>query len=188
MDTSNEHKRLDYICWRDYFMAIAFLAAKRSKDPVCQVGACIVNKENKIMGIGYNGMPNGCCDDFFPWGKNSPIPTETKALYVCHAEMNAILNKNSADVKDCTIFVGLFPCNECAKIIIQSGIREVVYLSDEKAHKPSYQASKRMFDAAGIKYWQYTPQTDKIVIDFKKLKLSESPSKAEIEKLTLNDV
>ncbi|CAG9782530.1 unnamed protein product [Diatraea saccharalis] len=135
----------------------------------------------------YNGMPNGCCDDDFPWGKTSSIPTNTKGLYVCHAEMNAILNKNSSDVRDCTIFVGLFPCNECAKIIIQSGIKEVVYLSDEKAHKSSYQASKKMFNAAGVRYWQYTPQIDKIVIDFTKLKLSDSPSKLEIQKLTIND-
>ncbi|XP_026317976.1 deoxycytidylate deaminase-like [Hyposmocoma kahamanoa] len=147
-------------------MAMAFLAAKRSKDPSYQVGACVVNKEKKIVGIGYNGMPNGCHDDDFPWAKNTESPLDSKFLYVCHAEMNAILNKNSADVKDCTIYVGLFPCNECAKIIIQSGIAEVVYMSDKNAHKDMYIASKRMFDATGIKYWQYKPKHNQIVINF----------------------
>lgn len=158
-------------------MAAAFLAAKRSKDPVSQVGAVIVNNEHKVVGTGYNGMPTGCSDDEFPWSKSND-PLNSKHLYgnliefislslisfylyqfvnefftVCHAEMNAVLNKNSADVKNCTIYVGLFPCNECAKIIIQSGIREVVYLSDKHAHKKETIASKKMFDAVGIKYW-----------------------------------
>ncbi|CAG9571932.1 unnamed protein product [Danaus chrysippus] len=159
-------KRKDYIDWREYFMATAFLAAKRSKDPSYQVGACIVNKENKIVGVGYNGMPIGCSDDEFPWGKDTLSKLDSKFLYVCHAEMNAILNKNSADVKDCTIYVGLFPCNECAKMIIQSGITEVIYFSDEKRHKPKYIASKKMFNAAGVKYWQYIPKNDKIEITF----------------------
>ncbi|XP_026490358.1 deoxycytidylate deaminase [Vanessa tameamea] len=163
---STQTKREDYIGWKEYFMAIAFLAAKRSKDPSYQVGACVVNKENKILGIGYNGFPIGCNDDDFPWGKNTPSPLDSKFLYVCHAEMNAILNKNSADLNNCTIYVSLFPCNECAKIIIQSGIREVVYLSDEKAHKPMYIASKKMFDAAGVNYWQFIPKNDTIVIKF----------------------
>ncbi|XP_050355728.1 deoxycytidylate deaminase [Nymphalis io] len=161
-----QKKREDYIDWREYFMAIAFLAAKRSKDPSYQVGACVVNKDNKIVGIGYNGLPIGCSDDDFPWGKNTPSPLDSKFLYVCHAEMNAILNKNSADLKNCTIYVGLFPCNECAKIIIQSGITEVIYLSDEKAHKPMYIASKKMFDAAGVTYWQFIPKHDTIEIKF----------------------
>ncbi|XP_047538927.1 deoxycytidylate deaminase [Vanessa atalanta] len=163
---STQTKREGYIGWKEYFMAIAFLAAKRSKDPSYQVGACVVNKENKILGIGYNGFPIGCKDDDFPWGKNTPSPLDSKFLYVCHAEMNAILNKNSADLNNCTIYVSLFPCNECAKIIIQSGIREVVYLSDEKAHKPMYIASKKMFDAAGVNYWQFIPKNDTIVIKF----------------------
>ncbi|XP_046970669.1 deoxycytidylate deaminase [Vanessa cardui] len=163
---SSQKKREGYISWKEYFMAIAFLAAKRSKDPSYQVGACVVNKENKILGIGYNGFPNGCNDDEFPWGKNTSSPLDSKFLYVCHAEMNAIVNKNSADLKDTTIYVSLFPCNECAKIIIQSGIKEVVYLSDEKAHKPIYIASKKMFDAAGVKYGQFIPENDPIVINF----------------------
>lgn len=159
-------KRNDYIDWQEYFMAVAFLAAKRSKDPKTQVGACIVNNDNKIVGIGYNGMPIGCNDDDFPWGKNTPSPLDSKYLYVCHAEMNAILNKNSADVKDCTIYVGLFPCNECAKMIIQSGIKKVVYLSDKNAHRPEYIASKKMFNASNIIYKQYKPRRSKIEINF----------------------
>ncbi|CAH2087867.1 unnamed protein product [Euphydryas editha] len=165
-DTKNQTKREDYIEWKEYFMAMAFLAAKRSKDPSFQVGACIVNKENRIVGVGYNGMPFGCSDDDFPWGKNTTSPLDSKFLYVCHAEMNAILNKNSADVKDCTIYVSLFPCNECAKMIIQSGIKEVVYLSDKNAHKDIYIASRKMLDAAGVKCWQYIPKRDKIEIRF----------------------
>ncbi|KAJ0172598.1 hypothetical protein K1T71_011737 [Dendrolimus kikuchii] len=176
--SDKQGKREEYLGWRDYFMATAFLAAKRSKDPAYQVGACVVNNENKIVGIGYNGMPLGCSDDDFPWGKNTPSPLDNKHLYVCHAEMNAILNKNSADVRDCTIYVGLFPCNECAKIIIQSGIKEVIYMSDKNASKPTNVASKRMFDASGVKYWQYKPQHDKIEINFAKVDWEAmSPSK-----------
>lgn len=166
---SLEQKRADYLDWNEYFMATAFLAAKRSKDPNTQVGACIVNDERKIVGVGYNGFPIGCGDDDFPWGKNSNDPLDTKYLYVCHAEMNAILNKNSSDVKNCTMYVALFPCNECAKIIIQSRIREVIYMSDKHALKKSTIASKKMFDAAGVKYWQFVPKSSRIVIDFSEI-------------------
>ncbi|XP_041943386.1 deoxycytidylate deaminase isoform X1 [Alosa sapidissima] len=114
-------KREDYLEWPEYFMAVAFLSAQRSKDPSSQVGACIVNPENKIVGIGYNGMPNGCNDDLLPWARAAADRLDTKYPYVCHAELNAIMNKNSADVKGCTIYVALFPCNECAKLIIQAG-------------------------------------------------------------------
>uniref|UniRef100_A0A8C9RSN5 Deoxycytidylate deaminase n=1 Tax=Scleropages formosus TaxID=113540 RepID=A0A8C9RSN5_SCLFO len=113
-------KREDYLEWPEYFMAVAFLSAQRSKDPSSQVGACIVNPENKIVGIGYNGMPNGCDDDLLPWSREAPDRLDTKYPYVCHAELNAIMNKNSADVKGCTMYVALFPCNECAKLIIQA--------------------------------------------------------------------
>ncbi|XP_065080849.1 deoxycytidylate deaminase [Ochlerotatus camptorhynchus] len=164
-----EKKRTDYLDWNEYFMATAFLAARRSKDPNTQVGACIVNEENKIVGVGYNGFPIGCNDDDFPWGKSSNDPLDTKYVYVCHAEMNAILNKNSSDVKNCTIYVALFPCNECAKIIIQSRIKEVIYMSDKHALKKSTIASKKMFDATGIKYWQFVPKKSKIVIDFSEI-------------------
>ena len=148
---------------------MAFLAAKQSKDPNTQVGACIVNDERKIVGVGYNGFPIGCGDDEFPWGKKANDPLDTKYLYVCHAEMNAILNKNSSDVKNCTMYVALFPCNECAKIIIQSRIREVIYMSDKHAQKKSTIASKKMFDAAGVKYWQFVPISSRIVIDFSEI-------------------
>lgn len=166
MERNLEKKRDDYINWTEYFMATAFLAAKRSKDPCSQVGACIVNKENKIVGVGYNGFPIGCDDDKFPWSKSTDDPLKSKYTYVCHAEMNAIINKNCSDVKGCTIFVALFPCNECAKIIIQSGIIEVVYMSDKHKDKPQTQASKIMFDAVGIKYTQFVPKQKQIIIDF----------------------
>ncbi|XP_072945355.1 deoxycytidylate deaminase [Epargyreus clarus] len=161
-----QFKRTNYLEWREYFMATAMLAAKRSKDPSFQVGACIVNEDNQIVGIGYNGMPIGCSDDEFPWAKNTPSPLDSKFLYVCHAEMNAIINKNSANLKGCTMYVGLFPCNECAKIIIQSRIKEVVYLSNKNSYKADNIASKRMFEAAGVKYWQFKPTNKNIVINF----------------------
>ncbi|XP_076249023.1 deoxycytidylate deaminase isoform X2 [Calliopsis andreniformis] len=154
-------------------MATAFLAAKRSKDPCTQVGACIVNDEKRIVGIGYNGMPTGCSDDEFPWKKNSSNALDTKYLYVCHAEVNAILNKNSSDVKNCTIYIALFPCNECAKVIIQSGIKLVIYMSDKHVHKVETIAAKKMFDAAGVKYRQYTPKNKRIIIDFAEINWNE---------------
>jgi dCMP deaminase len=150
-------------------MAMAFLASKRSKDPCTQVGACIVSEENKIVGIGYNGLPIGCEDDKFPWGKDTANPLDSKYMYVCHAEVNAILNKNSADVKNCTMYVALFPCNECAKIIIQSKIKDIYYMSDKHAEKASTIGSKRMLDAAGIKYTQFIPRHKRIVIDFEEI-------------------
>lgn len=155
--------------WEDYFMGIAFLAAQRSKDPATQVGACIVNDEKKIVAIGYNGFPINCNDDEFPWTKTSDDPLMNKYMYVCHAEVNAILNKNSIDVKGCSLYVALFPCNECAKIIIQSRIKEVIYLSDKHADKPQTIASKKLLNAAGVTYRQYTPKHSKIVIDFDKI-------------------
>lgn len=147
-------------------MGIAMLAAQRSKDPVTQVGACIVNQDKHIVGIGYNGFPQNCSDDSFPWTKTSGNPLENKYMYVCHAEVNAILNKNSIDLKGCDLYVSLFPCNECAKIIAQSRIKEVIYLSDKYADKPQTIASKKMLDAAKISYRQFIPKHKKIVIDF----------------------
>lgn len=172
-DRNINQKRATYLEWDEYFMATAFLAAKRSKDPCTQVGVCIVNTENKIVGVGYNGMPTGCSDDVFPWDKTNNDKLETKYLYVCHAEMNAILNKNSADVKNCTMYVGLFPCNECAKIIIQSGIKCVIYMSDKHWHKTATIAAKKMFDASGVEYRQYVPRNKKIVIDFSEINWNE---------------
>ena len=130
-------------------MGVALLSAKRSKDPGTQVGACIVSDKNKIVGAGYNGLPMGCDDDVFPWGKQGEF-LDTKYPYVCHAELNAILNNIGMDLRGCKIYTALFPCNECSKAIIQSGIKEVVYLSDKYAGNDQFVASKRMLDAAGV--------------------------------------
>ena len=161
MDTSHAKrndkrtsKRESYLAWEDYFMNIAFLSAMRSKDPSTQVGACIVNGDKRIVAIGYNGFPRGISDDNFPWSRKAKDPLDTKYPYVCHAEMNAIMNKNSESLKGCDIYVTLFPCNECAKMIIQSGIKRVLYASDKYAHLMASKASKRMFDAVGIEYIQ----------------------------------
>ena len=159
MDTSHAKrndksttKRDSYLAWEDYFMNIAYLSAMRSKDPSTQVGACIVNEDQRIVAIGYNGFPRGISDDNFPWSRKAKDPLDTKYPYVCHAEMNAIMNKNSESLKGCDIYVTLFPCNECAKMIIQSGIKRVLYASDKYAHLMASKASKRMFDAVGIEY------------------------------------
>jgi dCMP deaminase len=142
-----------HISWDEYFMGIALLSAKRSKDPSTQVGACIINKDKRIIAIGYNGFPKGCEDDEFPWGKSDSNPLNTKYPYVVHAEANAILNSNS-NLKGSKLYVTLFPCNECAKLLIQAGVEEIVYLSDKHALSDSVMASKRMLDAAGVKYHQ----------------------------------
>ena len=146
-------KRTDYISWDEYFMGVAILSSKRSKDPSTQVGACIVNPDKKIVGIGYNGFPNGNDDNQFPWGKQGDY-VDTKYPYVVHAEPNAILNATTS-LKNCTIYVTLFPCCECAKLIIQSGIKEIVYIYDFHATDDTTIASKRLFDAAGVKYRQF---------------------------------
>ena len=164
--TNGDNAREDYISWNEYFMAVSFLSAMRSKDPATQVGACIVNQDKRIVGIGYNGMPRGCPDDSLPWGKEKENELENKYVYVCHAEMNAILNKNSGSILGCTIYVALFPCNECAKIIIQSGIKNVIFFSDKYKDKNSSIASKRLLDMAGVAYTQFIPRMKKIVIDF----------------------
>ena len=156
-------KRTDYINWDEYFMGIALLAARRSKDPSTQVGACIVSAENIIISTGYNGMPKGCSDDEFPWEREG---TDTKYPYVVHAELNAILNANGRDLRGSRIYVALFPCNECAKAIIQSGVKEVLYLSDKYKDTMGNFASKRMLDAAGVKYTQLKPEHSTITLDF----------------------
>ena len=166
-DCKNMSKRTDYISWNEYFMGIAMLSAMRSKDPNTRVGACIVNRENKIMSVGYNGFPIGCNDDEFPWDRDGDS-YDTKYPYVCHAELNAILNNGGRNLENCKIYVALFPCNECAKAIIQSGIKEIYYLSDKYAESSSTKASKRMLDAAGVKYEQLDMSVSEIVIDFKK--------------------
>ncbi|MGC9365915.1 MAG: deoxycytidylate deaminase [bacterium] len=157
--------RKDYLSWDQYFMGVALLSAQRSKDPNTQVGACIVDQHKKIVGVGYNGLPLGCSDQKYPWSRQGEF-LQTKYPYVCHAELNAIINKNSKDLYGCTIYVGLFPCNECAKVIIQSGIVEVVYMSDKYAHTDSVKASKMMFESANVKYRQLTVDIQKIEINF----------------------
>jgi dCMP deaminase len=158
-------KRRDYITWDDYFMGVALLAAERSKDPNTQVGACIVDKENRILSTGYNGFPHGCSDDSFPWGRDGEA-TETKYPYVVHAELNAILNTRGKSLAGSRLYVALFPCNECAKAIIQSGVKEVVYLSDKYATTATTQASKRMLAAAGVKCTQLKTSMKSITLDF----------------------
>ena len=150
-------REVGVISWDDYFMSIAFLSSMRSKDPNTQVGACIVNADKRIVGIGYNGFPRGCSDEELPWAREAENPLDTKYPYVCHAEMNAILNKNSADVKGCSIFVALFPFNECAKLIVQSGISEVVYLSDKYAATVPVIASRRLLQMAKVKLRHHIP-------------------------------
>lgn len=159
-------KREDYISWDEFFMGAALLCAKRSKDPNTQVGACIVNSENRILSVGYNGFPAGCDDDVFPWERTAENDYDTKYLYVCHAELNAILNCRGRNLSGSRIYVALFPCNECAKAIIQSGIKEVVYLSDKYAEAPTTKASKRMFDSAGVKYKKLSPEKTSLTLDF----------------------
>ncbi len=160
-------KRTDYISWEEYFMAIAQLSAKRSKDPNTQVGACIVNSKKRIIGIGYNGFPTGCSDDELPWVRAGKF-LETKYPYVCHAEMNAITNSsNKAELEGASIYVSLFPCNECAKLMVQVGIREVVYLDDKYPDKDIFVAAKRIFDMAGVKYRQLTPRHSEIHLKLK---------------------
>ena len=141
-------KREDYLSWDEYFMGIAALSALRSKDPSTQVGACIVNEEKRILSMGYNGMPHHCHDGEYPWERGEGL--NSKYLYVCHAELNAILNCNTSSVKGCTVYVTLFPCNECTKALIQSGITEVIYYSDKYAATDSTIAAKRMFKSAEI--------------------------------------
>lgn len=145
-------KKENVLSWDDYFMGLAHLSALRSKDPSTQVGAVIVSKEHKVVGIGYNGFPKGCDDDIFPWEREGEF-CDTKYPFVVHAELNAILNSNQK-CKSATIYVSLFPCNECAKAIIQSGIERIVYESDKYADTDATKASKRMLKAAGVELIQ----------------------------------
>lgn len=142
-------KRKDYISWDEYFMGIAHLSGMRSKDPSTQVGACIVSKDNKILSMGYNGFPIGCSDDEFPWGREGE-QLDTKYPYVTHGEMNAILNYRGGSLEGTKLYVSLFPCNECAKAIIQAGIKKIVYDSDKYAQSPSFIAARKMLEAAGV--------------------------------------
>ncbi len=149
-------KRKEYLDWDEAFMLMSDLIAKRSKDPSTQVGACIVNEQNVIVGLGYNGFPRGCHDDELPWCREGET-LETKYAYVVHAEANAIMNANSS-VKGCRLYVNLFPCNECAKAIIQGGIKEVIYTSDKYADMDIFKAARKMFETSGVKLRQYLPK------------------------------
>ena len=160
-------KREDYISWDEYFMGVAALSAMRSKDPGTQVGACIVSPSNKILSMGYNGFPVGCSDDDFPWNREGE-PLNNKYFYSTHSELNAILNYRGGSLENCKIYVTLFPCNECAKAIIQSGIKEVVYLYDKYADSMATLASKRMLEAAGVKTRQLSTEIESLEISFKK--------------------
>ncbi len=163
----DDKKREDYISWDEYFMGVAHLSGFRSKDPNTQVGACIVNKSKRILSTGYNGFPHGCSDDTFPWDRDGE---DTKYRYVVHAELNAILNAHGKSLEGARLYVDLFPCNECAKAIIQSGIGEVVYLYDKYADTPDTIASKKMLDSAGVRTTRLNLRRDTITIDFNRNK------------------
>lgn len=156
-------KREDYISWDEYFMGVSMLAGMRSKDPNTQVGACIVSDNNKILSMGYNGFPLGCSDDEFPWDREGD-PLNTKYAYVTHSELNAILNYRGGSLEGTKLYVSLFPCNECAKSIIQAGIRTVVYADDKYDGTPMNIAAKKLFKAAGVEVIKYTPSGKNIKI------------------------
>ncbi len=158
------NKRTDYISWDEYFMGVALLSAQRSKDPNTQVGACIVSSDNKILSMGYNGFPIGCSDDDFPWNREGE-PYDNKYFYTTHSELNAILNYRGGSLDGSKLYVSLFPCNECAKAIIQAGIKTVIYADDKYALTPAVMASKRMFNAAGVTYYRYEPTGRKIELE-----------------------
>jgi dCMP deaminase len=157
-------KRKDNINWDEYFMGIAILSANRSKDPSTQVGACIVSEDNKILSIGYNGFPTGCSDEEISWEREGTFE-ETKYAYVCHAELNAILNYTGTTLKGSRIYVDLFPCNECAKAIIQSGIKEVIYMRDKYKDTDVVKVSKKMLDMSKVKCTQYVSRGVKLELE-----------------------
>lgn len=158
-------KRNDYISWDEYFMGIAMLSSFRSKDPNTQVGCCIVGTDNRVLSVGYNGFPIGCSDDEFPWDREAESSYDTKYNYVAHAELNAILNFKGNSLQGSKLYVVLFPCNECAKAIIQSGIKQIIYIDDKYANTDGVRSSKRMFDAAGVRYKKYKMKKREIVLN-----------------------
>ncbi|MCR4641093.1 MAG: dCMP deaminase family protein [Lachnospiraceae bacterium] len=157
-------KRAGYISWDEYFMGVSYLSAQRSKDPSTQVGACIVSSDNKILSMGYNGFPNGVSDDEFPWEREGE-ELQTKYPYVTHSELNAILNYRGGSLEGTKLYVSLFPCNECAKAIIQAGIKTVVYADDKYDGTPANVAAKRLFNAAGVRYYKYQKSGKKVEIE-----------------------
>lgn len=164
METKIIQKRQDYISWDEYFMGIAALSALRSKDPNSQVGACIVSEDNKILSMGYNGFPIGCSDELFPWAREGDT-LNTKYAYVVHSELNAILNYCGGSLQGTKIYVTLFPCNECAKAIIQAGIKTVIYDSDKYDGTPANIVSKKLLETAGVKVVKYKKSGRKINIE-----------------------
>ena len=157
-------KRENYLSWDEYFMGVALLSGMRSKDPNTQVGCCIVSPDNRILSMGYNGFPSGCSDDEFPWDRDGEDPLKMKYVYSTHSELNAILNYRGGSLEGATIYVTLFPCNECAKAIIQSGIREVVYDSDKYENTPGVVASKKMLRSAGVILRRYEHSDRKVCL------------------------
>lgn len=158
-------KRADYITWDEYFMAVAKLAGMRSKDPNSQVGSCIVSQDNKILSMGYNGFPVGCSDDEYPWSREDEDPLNTKYLYVTHSELNAILNYRGGSLEGSKMYVSMFPCNECAKAIIQAGIKTLIYDVNKYPESASVLASMRMLKSAGVEVKKYKPSGRKIEMD-----------------------
>ncbi len=150
-------KRTDYISWDEYFMAVAKLAGMRSKDPNSQVGSCIVSQDNKILSMGYNGFPKGCSDDEYPWSREEEDPLKTKYLYVTHSELNAILNYRGGSLEGSKLYVSMFPCNECAKAIIQAGIKTLIYEVNKYPDSAAVLASMRMLKSAGVEVIKYAP-------------------------------
>lgn len=163
--SKNVSKRSDYISWDEYFMGVSILSGRRSKDPSTQVGACIIDEDKRIVATGYNGAPRGIDDEDFPWSREGDF-LDTKYAYVCHAELNAILNSSKESLKNCTIYVALFPCNECAKSIIQSGIKKVVYLSDKYMEVPAFIASRKILGMANVELVQMKPNRANLTLDF----------------------
>ena len=157
-------KRSNYIGWDAYFMGVAELSAKRSKDPNTQVGACIVSKDKKILSVGYNGAPNGYNDEILPWDREGSF-IDTKYAYVCHAELNAILNNKGSNLEGSTLYVDLFPCNECAKAIIQCGIKEIVYKSEKYKGSDNNIVSRKLLDECNIKYRKYEKENNLVELD-----------------------
>ena len=158
-------ERQDYLSWDQYFMALAEICSLRSKDPNTRVGSCLVDENHKVISLGYNGMPTGCEDIKMPWGREDKEFLKTKYPFVCHAELNAILNSKGRAYKDAIIYTTLFPCNECAKAIIQSEIKKVIYKEDKYKKEDSVKAAKHMFNLAGVTYERYSLEGKKIEID-----------------------
>lgn len=158
-------KRSDYISRDEYFMGVALLSAQRSKDPSTQVGACIVDTDKKIVGIGYNGFPRWCDDNDFPWWKSDNF-LDNRNTYAVHSEANAILNAHNTNLRWCTLYVLMVPCNECAKLIIQTGISKVVYISDKNKHNEYFIASLKMLESAWVKLVKFDSPRSNITIDF----------------------